>query len=169
MIKDTHYVVDYFVIDDFRCFRPLSEAADSPEHCDFLQEFNLTSTTEEQLREELRELFLDYGWEGDGEINCMFLPPCFLGTEDGYCEIIYHVKQKNNGVSWLAIPNGTQLGLPTGCYPSSIMKGGYKHEPRPGGSYIIYPDGRTEELNSSGSKIIYHDGRIEYKELPWTL
>ncbi len=59
-------------------------------------------------------IFQKSGWEGDGEINCIALSPCFSGRDDGWCDIIYHVKQSNNGTSWPAIPKSLKLQLPDG-------------------------------------------------------
>jgi len=111
-IKDRYRVVDFHYIDDFRCIAPLSEAVrdvhvDEPKSEASRQE-------EQQLRSELAEFFADAGWEGDGEIGCIFVPPCLFGGEDGWCDIIYHVKQSNNGTSWLAIPKDMRLSLPDG-------------------------------------------------------
>lgn len=42
------------------------------------------------------------GWEGDGVVEGMIVPP-FLSTEgDNYWFPIYHVKQSNNGTSYIA-------------------------------------------------------------------
>jgi hypothetical protein len=45
------------------------------------------------------------GWEGDGVLQILWLPP-FLGAgiEDTWGVCIWHVKQSNNGTSWLASP-----------------------------------------------------------------
>src|SRR5882672_9452001 len=111
-IKDNHHVVDFHHIDDYRCLRPLSEAVRDPH----LDEPNSAESVrrEQQLRSELAALFIDAGWEGDGEIECIFVPPCLFGGEDGWCGIIYHVKQSNNGTSWMAIPNDMILSMPEG-------------------------------------------------------
>jgi hypothetical protein len=114
-IEDDYHVVDYHFIDDSRCLRPLSEAVQEPLSSDP----GSAQGGEEELRVELGSLFRDAGWEGDGEINCIFMAPCFVGREDGWCSIVYHVKQSNNGTSWLAIPNDMQLRLPDGWLSKS--------------------------------------------------
>lgn len=45
--------------------------------------------------------FLEAGWEGDGKLGVIWLPPFLFeyGLTEGVC--IWHVKQSNNGVSWL--------------------------------------------------------------------
>ena len=57
------------------------------------------------------EKFKSYGWEGDGSIGIIWLPPFVdIGMEDTYGTYIWHVKQSNNGISFLAsnIPLGFQ-------------------------------------------------------------
>jgi hypothetical protein len=49
------------------------------------------------------ERFKEYGWEGDGRIGVIWLPPFVdIGVEDTWGTYIWHVKQSNNGVSFLA-------------------------------------------------------------------
>ncbi len=99
--------MNFHFIDDWRCISSLKDSHINGEP-------ELSSQEVDQKRELLSQLFLEAGWEGDGNINCIFLAPCFAGRDDGHCEIIYHVKQDNNGTSWLAIPRGLCSGLPTG-------------------------------------------------------
>jgi hypothetical protein len=100
-----YYVVDFHFIDDHRCLQPLSES-------NVIGESPLKSSEVEYKRNELSKLFKKSGWEGDGEINCMFLAPFFAGRDDGHCEIIYHVKQSNNGTSWVAVLKGLRVSIP---------------------------------------------------------
>lgn len=125
-LEHSYCVVDFHFIDDFRCIRPLRESLDDgipiPESAETAEEMvgvpkPETAETEERerlLRMELSALFRRAGWEGDGEINCIFIAPCFSGRDDGYCDVVYHVKQSNNGTSWLAIPKDLDLSLPEG-------------------------------------------------------
>lgn len=55
--------------------------------------------------DEVKIMFKQHGWEGDGEIGLIWLPP-FLGLEEGDADgvFVWHVKQRNNGFSWLASP-----------------------------------------------------------------
>jgi len=49
------------------------------------------------------ERFKEYGWEGDGSIGIIWLPPFVdIGIEDTWGTYIWHVKQQNNGISFLA-------------------------------------------------------------------
>lgn len=50
----------------------------------------------------IKERFLEYGWEGDGTIGIIWLPPFVdIGVEDTWGTYIWHVKQSNNGTSFL--------------------------------------------------------------------
>lgn len=53
----------------------------------------------------IKDLFLKAGWEGDGNIKLIWVPP-FLGSgfggESGF--YLWYVKQSNNGTSWIASP-----------------------------------------------------------------
>jgi hypothetical protein len=104
------YVIRYEHIDDTRCHRPLNEAFEHLWHA-----VSAIGTLEERtsiLRKQLSTLFTQAGWEGDGEIGCFFIPPPFTGRDDTWCEIIFHVKQSNNGTSFIAIPNRFEPSLP---------------------------------------------------------
>jgi hypothetical protein len=55
-----------------------------------------------------KALFLEAGWAGDGEIELIWIPPfMFRGTripEFTVGVIIWHVKQDNDGLSWILTP-----------------------------------------------------------------
>jgi hypothetical protein len=60
------------------------------------------SQTCEPLVPAIKDLFKKAGWEGDGKVEIFCIPP-FLppaNGADGF--VIWHVKQENNGTSWLA-------------------------------------------------------------------
>jgi hypothetical protein len=45
------------------------------------------------------------GWEGDGEMGVLWLPPfAGAGPDDNFGCYLLHVKQLNDGISWLASP-----------------------------------------------------------------
>ena len=47
--------------------------------------------------------FQEAGWEGDGDVGVLWLPPFIdAGIEDTWGTYIWHVKQSNNGISFLA-------------------------------------------------------------------
>jgi hypothetical protein len=51
----------------------------------------------------LRQRFTGAGWEGDGRIGVIWFPPFVdVGIEDTWGNYVWHVKQSNNGTSWLA-------------------------------------------------------------------
>ena len=55
-----------------------------------------------EIIELVKNRFAEEGWEGDGEIGLMWLPPFIdIGIEDTHGTYIWHVKQQNNGISWL--------------------------------------------------------------------
>ncbi len=57
----------------------------------------------EEFIQGVRQLFIRSGWEGDGDIGLIWLPPFVdCGVEDTWGTYIWHVKQDNNGVSFLA-------------------------------------------------------------------
>jgi hypothetical protein len=60
--------------------------------------------------EKLRSTLTECGWEGDGHLGAMLVPPFFSNDGDNYWFPIFHVKQGNNGTSWIASerPLGTE-------------------------------------------------------------
>jgi hypothetical protein len=54
-----------------------------------------------------RTAFLEAGWDGDGEIGVMWLPPFVfpLGSRSSWVGVmLWHVKQLEDGISWLLSP-----------------------------------------------------------------
>lgn len=55
------------------------------------------------LIEEAEKLLKKTGWEGDGTLELLWLPPFIgVGVGDTYGVVCFHVKQSNNGTSWFA-------------------------------------------------------------------
>jgi hypothetical protein len=51
-------------------------------------------------------LFRKHGWEGDGDLGILWLPPFMpMGGETTAGFFVWHVKQDNNGTSYLASPH----------------------------------------------------------------
>ncbi|MBD2768093.1 hypothetical protein IC235_09345 [Hymenobacter sp. BT664] len=55
-----------------------------------------------------KQRFLEDGWHGDGEVELMWVPP-FMLNEDKQTEftkgvVIWHVKQIEDGISWILYP-----------------------------------------------------------------
>lgn len=52
--------------------------------------------------------FLEAGWDGEGEIELMWIPPFMVPKEkqqpDTNGIIVWHVKQNDDGISWLLYP-----------------------------------------------------------------
>jgi len=71
--------------------------------------FFLTRTFEKWSPEEIQAVidavkrkFLEAGWEGDGDVGVIWLPPFVdTGVEDTWGNYLWHVKQSNNGTSFL--------------------------------------------------------------------
>jgi hypothetical protein len=57
----------------------------------------------EQRTASVRAALLSAGWEGDGDLSVIWLPPFVdVGVEDTWGTYLWHVKQSNNGTSWIA-------------------------------------------------------------------
>lgn len=84
------FVYSYMFIDDFS----------------FIQEPEVLCLPNlETTLEHVRSRFVQAGWEGDGNIGVLWLPPFVLtGTDDNYGVVVWHVKQRNDGISWLLSP-----------------------------------------------------------------
>lgn len=57
----------------------------------------------------VKELFLEEGWQGDGEIRLMWIPPFCLPCDETQWRytkgiVIWHTKQQSDGTSWLLLP-----------------------------------------------------------------
>lgn len=53
-------------------------------------------------------LFKEAGWRGDGAIQLIWVPPFvweeFSNGEAAYGHVVWHVKQNEDGISWLLSP-----------------------------------------------------------------
>jgi len=95
------HVYSYCFLDDLTFIQnPISVNRDWKNNSLFLGVNNL-----DEVMEEVKQRFLQEGWEGDGEIGLIWIPPFVdIGSDDTYGTYIWHVKQQNNGVSWLLSP-----------------------------------------------------------------
>lgn len=83
------FVYEYHFLDDLTFIKPI--------------ENHLDSENSKKYIDALKELFSSYGWEGDGEIGVIWFPPFIgVGGENTYGHYVFHVKQSNNGTSFLA-------------------------------------------------------------------
>lgn len=55
----------------------------------------------ELIAEKVCKAFYDAGWEGDGDLGLIWLPPFLFENGDTFGEYVWHVKQDNNGISFL--------------------------------------------------------------------
>jgi hypothetical protein len=59
----------------------------------------------DRLIADIKARWATMGWDGDGEIQLMWLPPfCFPDAEQSYGQYLLHVKQRDDGISWIASP-----------------------------------------------------------------
>lgn len=85
------YVYQYTFLDDLRFVRePTAELLDASE------------AESQELIAAVGELFRAKGWEGDGKLGVLWLPPFLWTHGDTHGTYVWHVKQLNNGISWLA-------------------------------------------------------------------
>jgi hypothetical protein len=97
-----YFVYEYHFLDDLSAvLRPI----------EVYSWFGITDTKENKKKidktvKEVRELFLRNGWEGDGQIGVIWVPPFIdIGfDEDTWGSYLWHVKQSNNGTSFFASP-----------------------------------------------------------------
>ena len=108
-----YQVTTYHHVDDYRGFLPLFESL-----MDYSRDFNPIELGQmvPRLREQLESLFTDSGWEGDGEIGCFLVQPFMMDGGDNFCKTGFHVKQANNGTSFIALPENFP-GVLFGCSP----------------------------------------------------
>lgn len=87
-----YYVYTYTFLDDLSFIK-------SPEE---VFEYEEPEKIAEFVREIARR-FEESGWEGDGRIGILWFPPFVdIGVEDTYGTYVWHVKQDNNGISFIA-------------------------------------------------------------------
>ena len=65
----------------------------------------------DEYLEGVKEKFMRAGWEGDGKIGIIWIPPFMTGSEDCVGNFVFHVKQATNGTSFLA----SEYMLPEFC------------------------------------------------------
>jgi hypothetical protein len=88
------YVYQYQFLDDLSFIQKPSEVSVFAD---------MATADLDRLVSSVREQFSTAGWEGDGEIGVIWLPPFVdAGIEDTWGTYVWHVKQSNNGFSWIA-------------------------------------------------------------------
>ncbi|WP_419787985.1 hypothetical protein [Pseudodesulfovibrio sp.] len=95
---DDLVVYSYEHMDDLSFVR----SAESVTNDHILFSYDTNSDRREAVEEIVRQKFTTEGWEGDGELGLIWLPPFVLDNPDTYGTYVWHVKQRNNGTSWIA-------------------------------------------------------------------
>lgn len=86
--------------------------------------YSLKEAYIENTRWLLSLMFKAKGWEGDGEIGGIVIPP-FMNppaSGDTFSKIIFHVKQCHKGRSFLAIPDSLMPIFARDCNNELILK-----------------------------------------------
>lgn len=63
---------------------------------------DLRSDQLDALIRAVEQLLQEHGWEGDGDLALLWVPPFLMEEPDTFGTPVWHVKQANNGTSWLA-------------------------------------------------------------------
>lgn len=66
-----------------------------------------------------KRAFRRAGWEGDGELRLIWLPPFLFVNGDSYGIMLWHVKQQNNGTSFLC--SDAELEFPGVSEPNKLV------------------------------------------------
>lgn len=93
------YIYEYQHLDILDFIRPVNDITDKNLQVDL------------KKIEEIKQLFRDKGWEGDGELGLIWLPPFLWDEGDTIGHFAWHVKQLNNGTSFIA----SEVRLIFGC------------------------------------------------------
>lgn len=103
-LKTGYYLYTYHFIDVFAFIRTPKEVDDALAYLYPGEEEEEENTLYRSRVSEIGDLFLRMGWEGDGDIGLIWIPPFLRITEEYDCEgqTIWHVKQRNNGTSYIA-------------------------------------------------------------------
>jgi len=93
--RDRYLVVIRTRINYQGCLRPLEDVVlDEP----------LAKERIELIHKRIGSAFRQMGWNGKGEIRCLFLPPGFYWPEGNERVTVFHVREGEK--TWLAIPEG---------------------------------------------------------------
>lgn len=75
--------------------------------CDVLSDANSYIDT-------AKHLFSEMGWDGNGQIRLMWIPPFMFGSKCNIPSVgitIWHVKQQEDGLSWILSPTKLPIDL----------------------------------------------------------
>lgn len=103
---DKNEVIDYpaETLRRFHCF-----TWESIDNLNFTMAPEFFLDNAEEYIEEAKTVFRKAGWEGDGEIRLIWIPPFslvnhFKVPNSNYGVVLWHVKQLNDGISWILSP-----------------------------------------------------------------
>lgn len=86
------YIYTYTFLDDLSCIKSPYQHFEYDESCLIKDAIQLVG-----------DRFREFGWEGDGTIGMIWIPPFVdVSIEDTHGTYIWHVKQDNDGISFLA-------------------------------------------------------------------
>lgn len=94
-MKKYYYVYAYEHVDDNTMMLSLDEYKKKYVESVNYQEFD------DHLQNDIKPLLRKAGWEGDGEIQMVWVPPFCMSGYYTMGVFVYHVKQKNNGTSFI--------------------------------------------------------------------
>lgn len=77
-------------------------SAESVTNDHVLFSYDIDDERREAVEDIVRQKLTAEGWEGDGDLGLIWLPPFALDNPDTYGTYVWHVKQRNNGTSWIA-------------------------------------------------------------------
>lgn len=91
-------VYSYEHIDDLSFIR--SPESVSNDH--ILFPYRIDTERRNAVEDIVRQKLILEGWDGDGELGIIWIPPFIIEDSDTYGTYVWHVKQDNNGTSWIA-------------------------------------------------------------------
>lgn len=78
-------------------------------HWDYFEGIKSAKIKPDEL-EAVSKMFAAAGWEGDGEIQKLAVPPFFFAGSPAEVQFVYHVKQSNNGTSFFGVERDLAVG-----------------------------------------------------------
>ena len=91
-LVQSYYIYEYTFLDDLQFIRRPKDVFEYEDEDDV-----------DAMVDAISARFIESGWEGDGAIGILWLPPfADVGIEDTWGTYVWHVKQSNNGISFLS-------------------------------------------------------------------
>ena len=70
--------------------------------------------------ERAKVAFQECGWEGDGDIEIIWIPPFLINDPDSWGLYVWHVKQRNNGYSFIASDEDIAFYFPENSFHEDV-------------------------------------------------